>query len=126
MTRADVDKFEKLKAQLDGLYQEMSLLARKSPNDAVNEFKIKLVNATLVGCNALFGSQYRPYPEFEAFSTDDMPSNSDVTVILSQYIECAEKFRADSIDDSFDVWYWRVDGEEESVRTAPPKKLTNK
>jgi hypothetical protein len=51
MKRADIDTFEKLKAQLDGLYQEMSVLAKKSPNDAVNAFKIKLVNATLERCN---------------------------------------------------------------------------
>ena len=46
MKRDDVDIFEKLTAQLGSLHQEMSALAKKSPNDAINNFKIQLVNGT--------------------------------------------------------------------------------
>jgi hypothetical protein len=57
---------------------------------------------------------------------DDIPTNSDVTFIVSQYIECAEKFRADDIYCHVGDWYWRIDGErgsDPSTQTAPPKKI---
>ena len=53
MKRADVDIFEKLTAQLGSLYQEISTLAKKSPNNAINTFKLKFVNGTLSQCNKL-------------------------------------------------------------------------
>lgn len=125
MKRKDVDVFEKLKAQLDSLHQEMSVLGKKSPNDAVNSFKIKLINTTLAQSNQLLGSEYRPFDDFEAFDSDDLPSNSDVTFIVSQYIECAEKFRSDNVRKEHSSWYWRTT-DESIIRTSPPKKLENK
>ena len=127
MKRKDVDLFEKLKGQLDGLYEEISVLAKKAPNDAVNTFKIKFVNANLIQWNAFLGEQNKPFADFVAFDTDDLPTTSDVTLILSQYIECAEKYRADNIDyDEYSKWYWRVEDARYELKTAPPKKLSNR
>ena len=126
MKRADVDTFEKLKAQLDSLHQEMSILAKKSPSDAVNTFKIKFVNTILTQCNKFFGQKYRPFSDFETFSPDELPSNSDVTFIVSQYIECAEKFRVDNVELAGGGWYWKTGGNGEEIRTFPPKWFTNK
>ena len=44
MKRVDVDNFEKLDGQLQSTYDEISLLSKKKPNDAVNKFKLKFVN----------------------------------------------------------------------------------
>lgn len=124
MDRADVDLFEKLVAQLNGFYQELSILVKKSQNDAVNLFKLKFINGVLRQCNELLGETYRPFPDFEVFSSDDLPSNSDVIFIISQYIECAEKFRADNIKyERYKGWYWDLDDDDEEIPTAPPKKL---
>ncbi len=41
-TKEDVDKLEKVIGQLNGLHAEVSQLAKKSPNDGVNAFKLKL------------------------------------------------------------------------------------
>ena len=79
----------------------------------------------------LLGQRYRPFSEFDFFSSEDIPSNSDVTFILSQYISCAEQLRADNIyQDDLD-WYWYIDDadsddEEERIQTSPPKKLAHK
>ena len=127
MKRADVDVFEKLTGQLDSLHQEMSVLARKSPNDAVNAFKLRFLNAALKRCNEFFGEKYRPFSDLDLFPEDQLPSNSDVTFIISQYIECAEKFRADNIEHSIGkVWYWKTEDSGEKVRTAPPRKIEPK
>jgi hypothetical protein len=127
MKRDDVDSFEKLKGQLDSLYEEISVLAKKAPNDAVNSFKIKFVNATLLQWNAFFGDKNRPFADFDTFETDELPTNSDVTFILAQYIGCAEKFRADNIEyDDISNWYWKIDRGRYEIKTSPPKKLTNR
>lgn len=131
MKRNDVDLFEKLSAQLDGLYQEVSTLAKKSPNNAVNNFKINLINAVITDCNSLFGEKYRPFADFDTFSTDDVPSNSDVSFVLAQYIECGEKFRSDNVYQDGGWWYWSIedksDGElgddEDRLRTSMPKRI---
>ena len=132
MKRTDIDTFEKLTAQLGSLHQEISALAKKSPNDAINTFKLQFVNSSLAKCNEFLGQRYRPFSEFETFSFDDVPSNSDVTFILSQYIAYAEKLRADNIYRwGSDDWYWDIEGvdredQEGQINTPPPKKLAHK
>ena len=123
MKRKDIDKFEKTVAQLEALHSEISVLLKKSPNDALNEFKLKLVNSVLQEANSLLGDTYKPFPDFLAFDQDAVPSNSDVTFILAQYLNCMEKLRSDNIYIHIGDWYWRVDGEEPSIRTSQPKKL---
>ena len=131
MKRADVDIFEKLTAQLGSLYQEISTLAKKSPNNAINTFIVNFVNGTLSQCNKLLGQRYRPFSEFDVFSSEDIPSNSDVTFILSQYISCAGQLRADNIYQDDPDWYWYIDDagtddKEERIQTSLPKKLAHK
>ncbi len=120
----DIDDFEKVSGQLDGLYQEMSVLVKKSPNDGVNTFKIGLINSTLRGANVLLGDKYRPFSDFSEFSSDALPTNSDVALIVAQYIECMEKLRADNVYQKMGSWYWRVEGR--VVRTMAPRKLRKK
>ncbi len=125
----DVSTFEKLVAQLQSLHSEITALGKKSPKDAVNTFELKFINSALEKCNAFLGEEYRPFDDFSTFSSDDVPSNSDVTFIISQYIECAEKFRADNIFTRHSWWFWKIDGESEdkaTIRTASPRKLENK
>ena len=131
MKRADVELFEKVTTQLTNLHHEMSALAKKTPNDAINTFKLQFVNAVLAKCNKLLGSRYRPFPEFEEFAAEDMASNSDVTFVLSQYIACAEVFRAANIYMRHGDWYWDIDGinpenSEDGIETSAPMKLTRK
>ena len=76
MKRAHVELFEKVSTQIANLHGEMSALTKKSPNDAINAFKLKFVNSALAKCNELFGQRYRPFFEFEQFSSEDMPSNT--------------------------------------------------
>src|SRR5260370_28017964 len=95
--RADVEKLERLIGQLQGAYNEIAALAKKSPNDGVNTFKIKLVNKIVEQCNSFLNKDYRPVPDFENFDVDSVPSNSDVTFILAHYLEGAERFRSDNI-----------------------------
>ncbi len=132
MNKSSVGIFEKLSGQLLGIYEEISLLSKKNPNDAVNKFKLKFINKLLLQSNEFLTDTYRPFEDFESFDEDDIPQNSDVVFILSQYLQCFEKLRSDNIIQSNVFWYWRVEGEDDDkidengmvlIRTSKPKKL---
>ncbi|TKI54818.1 hypothetical protein E8L90_04825 [Brevibacillus antibioticus] len=118
----DISHFEKVEAQLQGLFNEITALSKKKPDDAINKFKLKFVNQIIVEANKIL-KQEKPFPDFYSFEEDDLPTNSDVVMILSQYISCLEKLRSDNITSNLGSWYWRVKGEQTSIKTAPPKKI---
>lgn len=132
MNRSSVDIFEKVSGQLLSIYEEISLLSKKSPNDAVNKFKLNFVNKLLSQSNEYLADKYKPFEDFEAFDEDDIPQNSDVVFILSQYLQCFEKLRSDNVVLRNGAWFWRVEGGENDkvdedgmilIRTVKPKKL---
>ncbi len=132
MNRKQVDTFEKLSGQLLSIYEEISLLSRKSPNDAVNKFKLKFINKMLTQSNEFLASKYKPFDDFELFEEDDMPQNSDIVFILSQYLQCFEKQRADNVIMRSGRWHWYVQGDKDDevdeegkvlIQTIKPKKL---
>lgn len=126
ITRAQIDELETLIGQLFGLHSEMTVLTKKSSSDAVNSFKLRLINKTLERCNALLQPQNRPFDDFSQFDSDDVPSNSDVTLMLGQYMAGLENFRSDHIRVRQGNWFYDVPEGEASLRTAPPGRLTRK
>lgn len=116
MKKNEVDEFEKIVAQVHGLYEELSILSKKSPNDAVNKFKLGFVNSLLDASNTFLGVRYVPFPDFSRFDVDVVPQNSDVVFILSQYLGCFEKFRSDNVvRRGGGMWYWKVKPEKGDV-----------
>lgn len=128
MTKNEVDKFEKVQAQIEGLNKEIGLLSRKSPNDGVNKFKLKFINQILEETNQLLIGNYKPLEGFEKFDVDELPSNSDVTMILELYLNCLEKLRADNVTTKdYEIGYfWIVDSKPSNIKTHNPKKLNFK
>ena len=128
MNRQDIDKFEKTQSQLEGLHKEIGILSRKSPNDSVNKFKLKFINQLLIEANLILINQYKPLAGFEVFDDNDLPFNSDVVMVLEQYLNCMEKLRSDNIKKvGFDNdWQWNTEEEGVYIRTSPPKKIKNK
>lgn len=132
MKRTDVDTFEKLNGQLLSIYDEITLLSKKSPNDAVNKFKLEFINSILKQSNAFLGDKYKPFEDFTEFDIDEIPLNSDVVFILSQYLQCYEKLRADNVIMRFGKWHWAVEADNNEkgddrglvyVLTTKPKNL---
>jgi len=123
MTPDEVSEFEQRQAQLQSLYTEIGALSKKKPDDAVNQFKLRFVNQVLEQANSILGEANRPFADFLHFDSDDMPTNSDVVLVLSQYLNCLEKLRADSVQRYGPNWYWVINGERSNVPTAPPRKL---
>lgn len=116
----DIESLEKLIGQLKALHAEVSLLSKKSPSDAVNAFKLKLINKCLAFGNEVLGANYKPFDDFNAFDSDDVPSNSDVTMVIAQYLEEAERYRSDNVMMSNGWYYYKLGGEKSSIRSAPP------
>lgn len=125
-SKEDIERLEKLVGQLQGIYAEIGALAKKSPNDAVNSFKLKLVNRVLAMGNEVLGNAYKPFEDFDQFDLDDAPSTSDVTIVISQYMEEAERFRSDNVVSGLGGWYYVVDGKESDIRSGPPTKIGRK
>lgn len=132
MNKENVDVFEKLSGQLISVYEEISLLSKKNPNDAVNKFKLKFINKLVKDSNKFLSKRYKPFGDFDSFDEDDIPQNSDVVFILSQYLQCFEKLRSDNVIIRGGKWYWEVEGDEQDdidengmiqIRTVKPQKL---
>lgn len=126
MTKQEVDNFEKLQAQLEGLHNEISALSKKSQNDALNKFKLKFVNKIISDSNKLLGNDYKPFSDFDTFDENDLPSNSDAAMMLTQYLSCFEKLRADNVKQERLNWFWIIDGKQSDIKTVMPKKIKEK
>jgi hypothetical protein len=106
ITRIQAGRLEKLMGQLEGIHVELSALAKKSPNGAVNAFKLRFVNEVLLKCAELLSEDYCPVGGFREFHLDDVPSYSDVTFVASQYLQALEKMRSDNIDLKVGRWWY--------------------
>ncbi len=127
--KINIDEFKKVLNQLEGLHIEISTLSKKSYTDALNTFKLKMTNQVIKRANKILGKNYKPFEDFEQFDENDLPSNSDVTLVLSQYINCMESLREENISSKIEytisggvakiIWRWNGT----IVETYPPKNI---
>lgn len=125
-SKDDVEKLEKVIGQLQGAHEEISVLAKKAPSDLLNKFKLGLINRVLASANEVLGEKYKPFDSFEQFDFDDAPSTSDVTMVLAQYMQEAERYRSDNVMTSGGSWFYKVNGEKSDVRSGAPTKVGRK
>jgi hypothetical protein len=95
-TKDEVEAFLKVLIHPKEVLKDILELSKKKPNDAVNEFKLSFVNTILEKANAILVKGYKPFDSFDTFNEDSMPTNSDVVLILSQYVGCLKKFGRDN------------------------------
>lgn len=119
----EINNLGKLVVQLQGLHSEISILAKKSPNDGLNLFKLKLVNKVLARGNEILTGHYKPFQDFDEFDEDALPTNSDVTMILTLYIEQVERFRSDNMVYSEYEWWYAINGKPSKIQGKPPTKV---
>jgi hypothetical protein len=124
--QSDIERLEKLIGQLTGLHVEITNLAKKSPNDAVNAFKLKLINKVIENGNEVLGEEYRPFDDFVQFDLDEVPTTSDVAMVLNQYMQEAERYRSDNVMWDGPHWVYVVDGRPTNIQSAPPSRIGKK
>lgn len=122
-SKEEVENLEKLIGQLQALHSEISQLAKKAPNDGLNIFKLKLVNKVLTSGNDILSGGYMPFEDFSQFEQDALPTNSDVTMILAQYMEQAERFRSDNMKMHQSQWRYIIDGAPSDIQGKAPTRV---
>ena len=97
MTKEQIEIFEKTFAQLCGLYDDITILVKKNPNDVMNIFKLRNINKVISSANGIVGDT-KPFEDFDGFDVEgDMPTNSDVTMLLGQPTEFSSTEYHDNI-----------------------------
>ena len=124
MNTKEVETFEKMQLRLEGIYNEIKALSSKRPDDAINLFKLRLVNQVVLEANKILQEKNLPFKGFTEFDENDLPTNSDVVFVLSGYLGAFEKIRSDNISMKMGRWYWKVGGELSDIQTKAPQKLT--
>lgn len=119
VTKELVLLFEKVVGQIVSLRDDFSIQAKAKPDNALNLLKLAFVNEKLEEANRILTGDYRPFKAFEHFDADSLPTNSDVQLVLSQYLACLERWRSAHVtwDQMEHEWHWRVQGE--TLRAAP-------
>ena len=72
--------------------QEFDLLSKKKSDAQLNPMKIKMVNRVLKPLNKLLKDELS-YKFLDILNEDDMPTNSDVVLIISQYETAIDEFK---------------------------------
>ena len=75
-----------IRGQILGLRNDMAELSKKKPDDPVNKFKLNLINNVIKDANSYLGGDNLPLAGFTIFDEDALPTNSDVMMVLSQYL----------------------------------------
>ena len=95
MKKEDIRVYEKLLPQLSVMQKEFTELSKKKPDDHLNLFKLGLINQLLEEANKLIGDM-KPFASFDTFKEEEMPSNSDAVLILSQYVSALSRFKKEN------------------------------
>jgi hypothetical protein len=83
-TEKDVATYERLFPMLQAAHREMSELSKKKQDGIVNNLKIRNINRLLDNLKPIIEKD--PSKEYvELLDEDDLPQNSDVVLLLSQW-----------------------------------------
>jgi hypothetical protein len=76
----------KLIGQIQRFYDEVSVLSKSKPDNPLNAFKLRFINDKLAEANDVLVGDYQPLKGFTVFDDANLPTNSDVVMVLSQYL----------------------------------------
>jgi len=92
ITERDVSRFIMIYPMIVSIKHEMSTLSAKKQDGVLNNLKVKIINKLINSARELLVKE--PTLEYlEQLDVDMLPQNSDVTLILSQYIEALDQYR---------------------------------
>lgn len=96
-SKDEIDAFQKLILQMEKILNDFKDLSKKKPDGAVNTFKLQFVNKLLGEANNILDKTTKPFDDFDKFSEDEVPTNSDVVLILTQYMAGLQNFALNNI-----------------------------
>lgn len=125
MQQSEIDQFQRTLTQLEAFHREFEGLTKKAANSPLNSFKLRIVNQTLADANLILGDPFAPIRGFTQFTDEEMPSNSDASMVLAQYLESMEVLRCRNIEaDTIGRWHWKVDGGRDIPTASPRRGMT--
>lgn len=91
-TLAKTEDFDVTRPLLQSMYDEFKELSKKKPEAALGKSKVKIVNRLLEGVrDVLTGEASMGF--LDMLDEDDIPQNSDVVLMLSQYVAAMNAFK---------------------------------
>ena len=111
----EIDEFLKLLIQMEKLLRDFTDLSKKKADGPVNKFKLGFVNTLLQQANAILTKASRPFEAFDIFDEDNLPTNSDVVLVLSQYLACLKKHGRDNTTYDDYTHYWLINGKSSKI-----------
>lgn len=109
-TRAKADAWEVVKPLLDSMRDEFKELSKKRPEGALSKPKIRVVNRLLTTCREVLQDE-ESLKFLDLLDVDEMPQNSDVILMLSQYVAAMDGFRGSHYD-AISGWFIPVAAED--------------
>lgn len=91
ISQKDVNQYELLNPLIHGIYNEFQDLSKKKPEAALNTYKVKVVNRVLEPIKELLANE-EVIHFLDILDIDDLPTNSDVILILNQYLKALKMF----------------------------------
>lgn len=92
-TGKNIDDYELMKDMLHSQKKEFDLLSKKKADGQLNPMKIKMVNRVLEPLRELC-KQEQSYKFLDTLNEDEIPTYSDVVLIVSQYETALNEFRS--------------------------------
>jgi hypothetical protein len=92
-SRDKSESWEALNPLLKAMFKDFQELSKKKPNDPLNEKKVELVNRLLQPVLVILESELtRGY--LDLLDKENLPSNSDVSLMLGQFMASMDAFRS--------------------------------
>jgi hypothetical protein len=105
-TTGELDAYIKLLMQFTKMTEVFEKLSKSTPNDHINDLKLECINVMLEQANALIVKNNKPIIGIVAFDPEKKPTNSDVYLILSQYLACMKKYGLEQTRNYNSKCYW--------------------
>ena len=106
-TEKNIEDYNLLKDMLQSQKNEFDLLSKKKADGQLNPMKIKMVNRVLEPLKELF-KQEQSHNFLDILNEDEMPTYSDVVLIISQYETAINEFKSTYyIKDRYREHNWR-------------------
>lgn len=103
LTETDAKEFDMLQPMLRSVYSEISELSKKKQDGSLNSAKVKIINRLLVKAQSVLRNE--PTIELLDLLDDDaLPSNSDATLIIAQYMAAMKQFKDKYYDEDDEDW----------------------
>lgn len=99
ISKTDVDQYGLLSPLLRATYNEIQELSKKKPETPLNIYKVQMINRILVPLKEMLKNE--PTNAYlDILDPDNLPTYSDVVLILSQFQKAIDMFKLKYFENS--------------------------